>query len=310
MFFRRKPPPQPRHPAAAASPVAAPSRAVPPAAATRPPTPGGRSLDIPGVEHFVAIASGKGGVGKSTVSANVATSLARAGARVGLLDADIYGPTIPALFGRHDRPPVLGQKIVPLEAYGVKMMSLGVLVASDQATIWRGPMVAQAVQQLLRDVAWGELEYLLIDLPPGTGDAPLTLAQSLNLAGVAIVSTPQDVALTIATRSLQMFKSLHVPILGVVENMSSFICPSCGQRHEIFGHGGVKEACERLRVPFLGEIPLHQAIRESGDAGMPVVIAQPDSPEAHAFGVVAQNLRRRVTIQSRRSLPVIQVASG
>jgi len=258
----------------------------------------------------VAIASGKGGVGKSTVSANVAASLARSGARVGLLDADIYGPTIPALFGKHERPPVLGQKIMPLEAYGVKMMSLGVLVAGDQATIWRGPMVAQAVQQLLRDVAWGELEYLLIDLPPGTGDAPLTLAQSLQLAGVVIVSTPQDVALSIAIRSLQMFKSLHVPILGIVENMSSFICPSCGERHEIFGHGGAKEACERLRVPFLGDIPLHQAIRESGDAGQPIVVAQPDSPEAQAFGVVTQNLKRRVTIQSRRSLPVIQVASG
>jgi len=185
-----------------------------------------------------------------------------------------------------------------------------VLVANDQATIWRGPMVAQAVQQLLRDVAWGELDYLLIDLPPGTGDASLTLAQSLRLAGVVIVSTPQDVALDIATRSLQMFKTLHVPILGIVENMSYFVCPTCNERHALFGSGGAREACERLKTPFLGEIPLHQAIRESGDAGMPIVVARPDSPEAKAFADIAHNLVRRVTIQSRRSLPMLQASAG
>jgi ATP-binding protein involved in chromosome partitioning len=237
----------------------------------------------------------------------LAVALAQTGLRVGLLDADIYGPSIPALLGNHEQPTVADEKIVPLDAHGIKMMSLGVLLPPDQPTIWRGPMVAQAVQQLLRDVAWTDLDYLLIDLPPGTGDAQLTLSQALKLTGVVIVSTPQDVALSIATRALLMFKQTHVPILGIVENMSYFVCDTCSARHNIFGHGGVRQACERLRVPFLGEVPLVQQLRESGDAGTPSTAANPDSPEAQALAEVARNLIKQVGVQERRNLPMLQV---
>lgn len=271
---------------------------------SKPPNP------LPGVRYVIAVASGKGGVGKSTVSANLALALAGNGANVGLLDADVYGPTVPTLFGVSKQPVVRDAKIVPIEAHGIRFMSLGLLVAPEQATVWRGPMVSQAVQQLLRDVAWGELDYLLVDLPPGTGDVPLTLAQALRLTGVVIVTTPQDVALNIATRSLLMFRGLHVPILGIVENMSFFVCPSCGERHDIFGKGGAQQASEHFRVPLLGEIPLTRAIRESGDAGQPIVATSPGSPEAEAFAAAARKLAARIKVQSRRSLPVIQASAA
>ncbi len=277
-------------------------------AGTAPGAPAQQTLTLPGVTYTVAIASGKGGVGKSTVSANLAVALAQSGKRVGLLDADIYGPSIPALMGAHGHPDVRDERIVPVEAHGVHMMSLGLLVPGDEPTIWRGPMVGQAVQQLLRDVNWGELDYLLIDLPPGTGDAPLSLSQALRLTGVVVVSTPQDVALNIAVRSIGMFKQLRVPVLGIVENMSYFVCTHCSERHYIFGHGGARKACDQQKVPFLGEIPLYQAIRETGDAGVPIATTAPDAPEAVAFATVSRELERQVKKLSRRSLPILQVS--
>jgi ATP-binding protein involved in chromosome partitioning len=262
---------------------------------------------IPGVKQAIAVASGKGGVGKSTVAINLACALGLTGAKVGLLDADIYGPSIPGMMGVQDQPKVRDQKLVPLEAFGVKLMSIGFLAGADKAMVWRGPMVSRAIEQMLTDVHWGELDYLVIDLPPGTGDASLTLAQAVPLTGVAIVCTPQTSALNIAVKALQMFRGLNVPPLGLVENMSWFVCDKCSEQHYIFDHGGAERAARRLGVPYLGGIPLEKVIREEADAGAPVVVSRPDSAGSKAFRDVASALAARVSVQSFRQLPVINV---
>jgi ATP-binding protein involved in chromosome partitioning len=252
-----------------------------------PPTaPGALDAELlPGVRHTIAVASGKGGVGKSTVAVNLAVGLSQRGARVGLLDADIYGPSIPLMMGVDERPTIdpTGRSIVPFDRFGVRFMSLGFLVDKNDAVIWRGPMVMKAIEQLLRDVAWGDLDVLVVDMPPGTGDAQLTLSQKVRLSGAVIVTTPQDVALADAIKGVTMFRKVGVPILGIVENMSFFHCPHCGGRTEVFGHGGGSREAARLETPFLGEIPLDAAIREGGDSGRPVVTADPASPLTAAF---------------------------
>jgi len=262
---------------------------------------------IPGVRQTIAVASGKGGVGKSTVAVNLAAALAGSGAKVGLLDADIYGPSVPGMTGTMEQPKIVDQKLIPLEAFGLKLMSIGFLAGADKAMVWRGPMVSRAIQQMMSDVTWGELDYLVIDLPPGTGDASLTLAQSVPLTGVAIVATPQDIALDIAVKALQMFRSLNVTPLGLIENMSWYVCPSCGHEHHVFGHGGAERAAQRLGVPFLGAIPLEAEVREEADRGSPVVVSKPDSAAAKAFRDVASQIAARTSIQSFRQLPVINV---
>jgi ATP-binding protein involved in chromosome partitioning len=260
------------------------------------------------IKHVIAIASGKGGVGKSTVSVNLAVALARTGAATGLLDADVYGPSIPMMMGVRRMPQSNGKKILPLEAHGVRLMSLGFLMPDGAPTVWRGPLVAGAVQQLLRDVEWGPLDYLLIDLPPGTGDAQLTLAQSTALAGAVIVTTPQDVAMQIAGKALAMFREVNVPILGIVENMSQFVCPHCGSASSIFKRGGGRKASEGLGVPFLGGIPLDPMICQTGDRGAPVPISHPDSPVAEAFRQLAGSLVERIRAEAA-SGPVIRMNS-
>ncbi len=243
------------------------------------------------VKYTIAVASGKGGVGKSTVSVNLACALSKLGKRVGILDADIYGPNIPMMLGLEGgQPKVEGNKVLPLERDGLRVMSLGFLAPSDTAIIWRGPLVGRAIEQMLRDVVWGELDYFVIDLPPGTGDAQLTITQRLDLTGAVMVSTPQPVALSDAIKGLRMFQKVNVPVLGIIENMSSFICDSCGKEHDIFGKGGVKKAAEKEGVPFLGEIPITPELRVSGDSGKPVVLHAPDSPAAQAFMRIAEKL--------------------
>jgi len=262
---------------------------------------------LPGVKQTIAVASGKGGVGKSTVAANLAASLGLSGARVGLLDADIYGPSVPALMGAHQQPDIVDQRLVPVEAHGLKLMSIGFIAGADKAMVWRGPMASKAIVQMMSDVHWGELDYLVVDLPPGTGDASLTIAQSVPLTGVVIVATPQDVALDIAVKALQMFRSLNVTALGLVENMSYFVCPDCGREHHIFSHGGAEIAARKLGVPYLGAIPLEVAIREDSDRGTPIVVSRPDSAGARAFREMASQIAARTSIQSFRQLPVINV---
>ena len=253
---------------------------------------------IPGVAHVIAVASGKGGVGKSTVAVNLAIALAQDGARVGLLDADVYGPSAPLMTGAQGAPHPVDGKLEPLVAHGLKVISVGFMVAPDQPIIWRGPMVSSLLRQFLYEVRWGELDYLVIDLPPGTGDIQLTLAQALPLSGVVIVTTPQDVALADVVRGVEMFRKLNAPILGVIENMSFFCCPNCGTRSEIFAHGGGDRISQRMDVPFLGEIPLSAHIREGGDRGEPAVTS--DAPEAYAeaFRSVARNLAGRVSVEA------------
>lgn len=259
-------------------------------------------IQLPGVRNVIAVGSGKGGVGKSTVAANLAVALARTGARVGLLDADVYGPSVPALMGVHQPIRAIERTLIPNEAHGVKLMSLGFMTDADKPVIWRGPMVGQAVKQMLAEVQWGELDYLLIDLPPGTGDASLTLIQSIPLTGMVVVTTPQDVALGIATKALTMFRQLHVPILGVVENMSYFECPNCNHRTHVFSHGGGSDAAAALNVPFLGEIPLDIAVRESGDAGRPAAL--PGLPQSEAFLSLARKVAAQVSIRTSRDIPL------
>jgi ATP-binding protein involved in chromosome partitioning len=273
---------------------------------------------LPHVRHVIAVASGKGGVGKSTVAVNLAVALAQLGAKVGLLDADVYGPSVPLLMGTREAPRVINEKIIPVERYGVQMMSLGFLLPDDQAVIWRGPMVAGTVRQLLTDVEWGEQDYLVVDLPPGTGDAPMTLSQSVPLTGVVIVMTPQDVALTIAGKAVAMFRKLEeglgrpIPILGIIENMSGFACPHCGQFTPIFAGKGGQHAAERLEVPLLGSIPLDPNISLSGDEGVPAIIAHPESAQAKAFRHIAQALAAQCSIHSMadhtllRQIPLIR----
>jgi ATP-binding protein involved in chromosome partitioning len=258
-------------------------------------------VELPGVKNLIAVGSGKGGVGKSTVAANLATALAATGAKVGLLDADVYGPSVPQLMGVHESARVAERKIVPHEAHGVKLMSLGFLTQDDRPVIWRGPMVGQAVKQLLSDVNWGDLDYLLVDLPPGTGDAPLTLIQSIPLSGIVVVTTPQDVALGIATKTLTMFRSLNVPILGIIENMSGFECPNCGHHSHIFSEGGGKATAEALKVPFLGALPLDETVRQGGDDGVPAPVGAPDSAAGRLFSDVARKLAAQVSIRSAMS---------
>ncbi len=242
---------------------------------------------IPGIKHIVAVASGKGGVGKSTTSVNLAASLRALGFKVGLLDADIYGPSIPRLLDITERPEIVNDRVQPVEKYGMKVMSMGFLMDEEAPVIWRGPMVVSALMQLTREVDWGELDFLVLDMPPGTGDAQLTMAQQTPLSGAVIVSTPQDLALVDARKGLKMFKDVDVPILGIVENMSSFVCPHCGETSDIFGAGGAEEDARRLGVMFLGKVPLHMAIRENSDAGKPLIVAEPEGPHAAFYKQLA-----------------------
>ena len=246
----------------------------------------------PGVAAIVAVASGKGGVGKSTTAVNLALGLRDLGLKVGMLDADIYGPSVPKLLGIRGRPETLGgNRLKPMTGYGLTVMSIGFLVAEETPMIWRGPMVMSALTQMLREVEWGTLDVMVVDMPPGTGDAQLTIAQQVPLAGAVIVSTPQDLALIDARRGVEMFKRVNVPLLGIVENMSYFVCPKCGERHDIFGHGGAHAEADKLGVPFLGEVPLHMTIRETSDAGRPVVATEPDGPHAKVYREIAARVR-------------------
>jgi ATP-binding protein involved in chromosome partitioning len=271
----------------------APEGAAPPARPAGGPGPQGAG--VPGVRHIIAIASGKGGVGKSTTAANVALALKAQGLKVGLMDADVYGPSVPTLFALHDRPEVEGKMMKPLEKHGLKIMSIGFLVDAGTAMIWRGPMVMSALTQMLTEVAWGELDVLVVDMPPGTGDAQLTMAQRVKLSGAVIVSTPQDLALADARRGVAMFRKVDVPILGIVENMSYYCCPNCGHRADLFGHGGARAEAQAMGAPFLGEIPLAIQIREGSDAGAPVVAADPTGEHARAYATIAEGLWRRLT---------------
>src|SRR4029077_15244546 len=250
------------------------------------------AVAVPGVGAIIAVASGKGGVGKSTVAVNLALGLRDLGLRVGVLDADIYGPSTPRLFAIKGKPQTKGgTRLMPMDGYGLKVMSIGFLVEEETPMIWRGPMVMSALSQMLREVEWGELDVMVVDMPPGTGDAQLTMAQQVPLRGAVIVSTPQDLALVDARRGIAMFRRVNVPVLGIVENMSTFVCPHCGGRTDIFGHGGARREAERLGVPFLGEVPLDLAIRETSDAGRPVVATDPDREHAAIFRRIAERVR-------------------
>ncbi|MCI4660769.1 MAG: Mrp/NBP35 family ATP-binding protein [Neomegalonema sp.] len=269
------------------------SKSAAPSAPSLKPLPKAPVNDGPveGVRNLIAVGSGKGGVGKSTVTSNLAVALAQAGRKVGLLDADVYGPSQPRMMGASGRPASPDGKLIePLHAHGVTLMSLGFLTDEDKATIWRGPMLMGALQQMLRQVAWGELDVLLIDLPPGTGDVQLTLAQKAKVTGAIVVSTPQDVALLDAKKAIDMFQRTHVPLLGMIENMSSFVCPKCGEETQIFGHGGAQAEAERLGIPFLGALPLDIEVRLAGDLGTPVVLRKPQSVNAERFRAIADGL--------------------
>ena len=273
-------------------------------------TGGGGRIDVPGVKHIIAVASGKGGVGKSTTAVNLALGLAANGLATGLLDADIYGPSMPRMLGVAEKPESAdGKMLKPIERFGLKTMSIGYIVNEDTPMIWRGPMVSSALEQMLRDVEWGGLDVLVVDMPPGTGDAQLTLAQRVALAGAVIVSTPQDIALVDARKGLNMFRKVAVPVLGIVENMSYFLCPHCGERSEIFGHGGAREEAEKLGVPFLGEVPLHLDIRTTSDSGHPIVVSKPDSPHAQVYKNVAGRVWKQLSANQRgaRKAPNIVV---
>ena len=258
----------------------------------------GQLQPLPGIRNVIAVASGKGGVGKSTTAVNLALALAMDGARVGLLDADIYGPNLPRMLGVNRQPSFRDGKILPLEAWGVRFMSMGLLVDQGEAVVWRGPMLHGAMKSFLHDVDWGELDYLLVDLPPGTGDVQLSLIQQTHVAGAVVVTTPSTVAIEDAVKAVSMFKKLEVPVLGVIENMSYFLCPSCSSRHEIFNSGDAETRARELGLPFLGAIPLHPDVRIGGDHGRPVVIEKPDSEYARCFARIAGHLAQRVSIQT------------
>jgi ATP-binding protein involved in chromosome partitioning len=261
--------------------------------------PAPRPQPIPGVAHIIAVGSGKGGVGKSTVSVNLAVALAQSGLRVGLMDADIYGPSLPRMLGWSRRPEVRGDRLIPVEAWGLKAMSMGFLVEEDSAIIWRGPMIMGAIQQFLGQVEWGTLDVLVVDLPPGTGDIQLTLSQRAKVNGAVIVSTPQDIALIDARRAVRMFEKVDIPVLGLIENMSYFCCPNCGHQSDIFGHGGARAEAAKLGQPFLGEIPLLPDVRALSDAGTPVVAASPDSEGGRAFAAIAESLAAQLRPEGR-----------
>ncbi|MEJ0012395.1 MAG: Mrp/NBP35 family ATP-binding protein [Bauldia sp.] len=292
---------------------AAPPRPAPPQQPAHSPAPQRQArqpakAEVPGVGAIIAVASGKGGVGKSTTAVNLALAMKANGLRVGILDADIYGPSMPRLLHLTGRPEAIGGRTLkPMEAYGIPVMSMGFLVEEDTPMIWRGPMVVSALTQMLREVAWGDLDVLVVDMPPGTGDAQLTMAQQVPLAGVVIVSTPQDLALIDARKGLAMFRRVDVPVLGIVENMSYFIAPDTGKRYDIFGHGGAKAEAARLEVPFLGEVPLVMAIRETSDAGTPIVVSEPDGPHAKVYREIAAKAWEGVKASTRRAAPRIVV---
>jgi len=268
-------------------------------------------ITVPGVRSIVAVASGKGGVGKSTTAVNLALALAGHGLRVGLLDADIYGPSQPRMMGISGRPTARDDRVlIPMQNHGIKCMSIGFLIAEDTPMIWRGPMVQNAIKQMLRDVEWGELDILVADLPPGTGDAQLTMAQQVPLTAAVIVSTPQDIALLDARKGLNMFRKVDVPVLGIIENMSYFLCPHCGGRSDVFSHGGARREAERLGAEFLGEVPLDMAIRETSDGGRPIVVSQPDSPHAKTYKSIAARVwdkTEAILGDTRRQAPRIVI---
>jgi ATP-binding protein involved in chromosome partitioning len=280
--------PKPAPPPAPSAARTLPVMNAAPAAAPRPsaPTP----VSYPALGRIIAVSSGKGGVGKSTVATNLAVALAAAGARVGLMDADVYGPNVPRMMGVNAPPPVVNEKIIPLEAHGVKLISLGFLIERDQPAIWRGPIVMKIVTQFLRDVAWGQLDYFVVDMPPGTGDAQLSLVQATHVHGAIIVTTPQDVSTGDALRGAKMFQRVDVPVLGIVENMSWFECPHCGKPTAIFGTGGGKRLADELELPLLGEIPLYPRIHESGDRGVPIVVAEPEASASRALKTLAERV--------------------
>jgi ATP-binding protein involved in chromosome partitioning len=280
---------------------------MPPAAAR--PREGGTApspAGIPGVAAIIAVASGKGGVGKSTTAVNLALGLRDLGLKVGILDADIYGPSMPKLLAIREKPQTIGgNRLKPIERHGMPVMSIGFLIEEETPMIWRGPMVMSALTQMLREVEWGTLDVMVVDMPPGTGDAQLTMAQQVPLKGAVIVSTPQDLALIDARRGIAMFRRVNVPVLGIVENMSTFICPHCGARSDIFGHGGARAEAERLGVPFLGEVPLHMDIREKSDSGQPVVATVPDGPHAQAYREIAARVRDGLQVASRPAPKIV-----
>ncbi len=295
--------PRPQMPPAGARPRPGPAAGGP--AATRPAATGGPS-GIPGVGAIIAVASGKGGVGKSTTAVNLALGLRDLGLKVGILDADIYGPSLPKLLAIREKPQTIGgTRLKPIERHGMPVMSIGLLIEEETPMIWRGPMVMSALTQMLREVEWGPLDVMVVDMPPGTGDAQLTMAQQVPLRGAVIVSTPQDLALIDARRGIAMFRRVNVPVLGIVENMSMFICPHCGTRSDIFGHGGARHEAERLGVPFLGEVPLDMAIRENSDAGMPVVVSAPDSANAQCYRDIAARVRDGLEGASRPAPKIV-----
>jgi ATP-binding protein involved in chromosome partitioning len=264
---------------------------------------------VPGIRNIIAVGAGKGGVGKSTTAVNLAIALQRKGARVGLMDADVYGPNTPQMLGIDQGPEVSGEKrMIPPEAFGIKVISMDMLVPPDQPIIWRGPMLHGAVQQFMRDVEWGELDYLIVDLPPGTGDVSLSMAQSVPVAGAVVVTTPQGVSVSDVRKAVGMFRQLNIPLLGVVENMSYFLCGHCQERTEIFGHGGGAKMADDLSIPFLGEVPIDTRVRSGGDEGRPIVSAAPESPAAKAFADVAGRVAAEISKQNLRVLRVIQTA--
>src|SRR5438067_11464534 len=290
--------------AASAAPPAPPAASARARAAAQP-----RPAQAPeGVSAIIAVASGKGGVGKSTTAVNLALGLSGIGLKVGMLDADIYGPSVPKLLAIRGRPQVIeGTRLRPMTGYGLQVMSIGFLVEEETPMIWRGPMVMSALTQMLREVEWGTLDVMVVDMPPGTGDAQLTMAQQVPLKGAVIVSTPQDLALIDARRGIAMFRRVNVPVLGIVENMSTFVCPQCGTRSDIFGHGGARREAERLGVPFLGEVPLDMAIREKSDAGLPLVATEPDGPHARIYRDIAAKVADQLKAGGGRAAPKIVI---